>query len=440
MNCLTLLINDSDLRLMEDAHILAGAPGYVYQKGDVLLTGQAASKRSRLEPLHTNSQFWRQLHAQRLLSAIGSQQSAADFAYQQINSIWNEAKPNNLKVIISIPGSLSAEHAKLLLGIAQACPFETTALVDTAIVEIAGVGVCNTQEAFYHLDIHLHSSLITRVILKSGQYHRDGVQELSVGVEQLKASLMRDIASAFVKETRFDPLRSAETEQALFDQLPALLTEATANGTANITIQSANSTHQLNWPATAISRSLQQIYTPVIEALKPKLTAGGQLVIADRMSLWLAAMEGLLAEFANQIVHIEPTHTSAGIAQTLVATSAHQAEENGIPWVTHLPASDDTKPFEVDMRPPSHLLIGTTAFALDKVVALGYQEGSGFSTTGGKTLGYIRLDDDGICLHNSDQSLTLNGTAITNPKTTLQSGDVLKCEGYSARCIVVESE
>lgn len=56
------------------------------------------------------------------------------------------------------------------------------------------------------------------------------------GLLQLQERLVESIASAFIRQTRFDPRRNANTEQLLYDALPGMLQELKARSEANMEV------------------------------------------------------------------------------------------------------------------------------------------------------------------------------------------------------------
>ena len=75
-----------------------------------------------------------------------------------------------------------------------------------------------------HLDIHLHR--IEIIYLKQGDYLTvaDSIAITEKGLVHLYREWVEAIAQEFVRNTRFDPLHKAASEQELYDRLPAVLT------------------------------------------------------------------------------------------------------------------------------------------------------------------------------------------------------------------------
>src|SRR5947207_946206 len=59
---------------------------------------------------------------------------------------------------------------------------------------------------------------------------------ITTGLASLNEGFARRVAELFVRATRFDPLRKAETEQMLYDRLPAWLAQLRAHERIEVTL------------------------------------------------------------------------------------------------------------------------------------------------------------------------------------------------------------
>ena len=78
-------------------------------------------------------------------------------------------------------------------------------------------------ERLLHVDLGLRRAVVTE-IRQGASLVRERVARLDRwGLDEVHDAEMRGAAAAFVRQSRFDPLHDAATEQALFDRLPAWL-------------------------------------------------------------------------------------------------------------------------------------------------------------------------------------------------------------------------
>ena len=153
--------------------------------------------------------------------------TAADLAHAHLSSLLTEpVRAGAQELLLAVPPGYSREQLGLLIGIANECGIVARGLVDQ------GLAACATLPAvphMLHLDLHLHQATATLVeVARAESMLRRARYELlpGCGVLAFQQALAQSIAAAFVRETRFDPLHEAATEQRLYDRLPQWLAAA----------------------------------------------------------------------------------------------------------------------------------------------------------------------------------------------------------------------
>jgi hypothetical protein len=163
---------------------------------------------------------------------------------------------------------LSRDQLSLLLGIIEHLPFSVAGLVHRSAL----LASASHLEQGFHVELQLHQSLVTRFDSEGAQVVVSGSQALpGEGLLALQDRLATVIAGAFVAQTRFDPLRSAETEQALYDQLPDALTTLEERGEAHVGIN--------GYDARVTQDDLASIGAAYTQALAPLLDAESPLLL-----------------------------------------------------------------------------------------------------------------------------------------------------------------
>ncbi len=226
MSVALLDINDSNLQLWQDGTPLR-SPGYALLNGDHYLFGNPARAAARLRPREINTRFWWQLNTEPLLPALGPARHCADLAHAHLQDIHRQASTVT-ELILAVPGSMQRDQLALLLGIVQESPFTAVGLVNRSVA-LGSAFACSGR--LFHLEIQLHQGVITELRQIDGQTELLRTTPLpGCGLLQLQERLIEPIATAFIRQTRFDPRRKAETEQLLYDTLPDAL-RALQNGT-----------------------------------------------------------------------------------------------------------------------------------------------------------------------------------------------------------------
>jgi hypothetical protein len=222
MSITILDINDATLSLWTNGKNVLQSPGYALLEGRDYHFGEDARSQARLHPQQINHRFWSQLDLEPLSPRFGPGRHSADLVHSHLLSIHEQSgRPEEL--IIAAPGSLQHDQLALLLGIVGQCSFSVIGLVDRAVAAAAQSSI----EAYaWHVELQLHQALVTGIHCEDGTLSRDRVTPIpGSGWLAVQDSLVRAIADAFIRQTRFDPRRQAATEQALYDQLPSLLSE-----------------------------------------------------------------------------------------------------------------------------------------------------------------------------------------------------------------------
>ncbi len=214
-----------------------------------VITGEAARRRAWLEPQRSFDQYWHQLNLSPLPASSRHARHHADLAFAQLDAI-HRAAGQPQKVVFAVPGSFSREQLSILLGLANALPFTTAGLVDSAVaavsqVVIPGAGSGTARRRIRHLDIQLHQCLITSLEV-SDQVERQAVAPVSgAGLRHFHDTWSQYIANLFIQEYRYDPLHTAEGEQQLRDNLPRWLMQLAGSPEVQIELTTARGNFQL---------------------------------------------------------------------------------------------------------------------------------------------------------------------------------------------------
>ncbi len=266
--------NDASLRLWNDGAAL-WSPGVVWLSGDRYQFGEPAWEQARRAPREINNRYWHRLSTQPLSPALGPARHTADLVHAHLEALLNGISGD---ITLAIPGAMEPGQLSLLLGILQTLPVTASSVVHRSALVGAAAG-----QSCAHVELQLHQASITDVTVENG-VARAGETQLLPGHGLL--GLMDDIAERigeqFVAQTRFDPQRRAETEQALYLQLPDLLR---ALGT-----QSEVSCSVEGHIALIAADTLRPVGAAFTQALGPLLPGDTTLIALDAL---LSALPGL---------------------------------------------------------------------------------------------------------------------------------------------------
>ena len=232
MSIALLDLNDCNVQLWhQGAHLQS--PGYALLQGKDYVFGGAARAAARLRPRDINTRYWWQLSTEPLQPALGPARHTADLVHAQLLEMHREAQ-QPAEMLLAVSGTMQQQQLSLLLGIMQQCPFDAVGLVNRSVA----LGSLYPQgERLFHLEVQLHQSVISELARQDNMLQLQRTVPLpGCGLLQLQERLVEIIATAFVRQTRFDPRRKADSEQVLYDALPTALRTLQHSNEANLDI------------------------------------------------------------------------------------------------------------------------------------------------------------------------------------------------------------
>jgi len=443
-------INDAGITVLSDDAIVYREPGIALLDDSGLTTGNEALSSSRLKPRRIHADFWSGLSTEALPDRRFHHLSAADLASRQIEQLWAAASGKGDRLVVAVPAYMNNDNLGLFLGICDELGVPVVAMVDAAV---AATRHQYRNAIPVHVDMSLHSALLTRV-LQSGQAQVDNsaVVEDS-GLFALYEAWIQIISEAFVQQSRFDPLHTAETEQVLLDRLPGWLADASAGRTVALDIEYQGIGHHAEIEALSLVAAAAPVYQRIVSQLRTLYRADETpaIQITDRAAALPGLAEMLKARVGGEVYLLEAAATSRG----LLSRCRNMQGGGQVKLIRQLPW--DQAPIEVitpetatDGGRPTHILFEHTAYTIsDRELNLGSQSVSGErwidlqETMPGVSRKHCSLQfENGQCVVRdfSRYGTFLNGHRL-DESAVLQVGDLLRLgtPGFELRLISVES-
>lgn len=319
-------LNDSGLCCATSPDNLIVSPGYALLTDNGITTGQEALEKAYLEPRQSFSQYWRQLNLSPLPINSRVARHHADLAYAQLLQLYRDTGSPE-RVIFAAPGNFDREQLAILLGLANASPFEAAGLVDASV---AAASQAQTRGDSLHVDIQLHQTVITR-LQADQQISRTAVEILpELGIKSFYDAWAQLIADQFIRQYRFDPLHTAAGEQQLYNQLPGWLQQMETQTEIGVELDSPQGRYRINLSRTQLLDSTaarsQQFQRRLMELRKSNET----LLYSHRMAL----LPGLVIEDAPTQV-LSADSVIQGCLQNLELICG----SGDLPFITRLPLS-----------------------------------------------------------------------------------------------------
>jgi hypothetical protein len=361
---LALHLNDAAISVQDSERILYREPGIALLEDNELTIGSAAFAQARLKPRRINNRFWHDLKTEPLPDRSFHHLSAADIASRQLEQVWQRVSGDAL--VVAVPAYLDTAQLSLFLGIAAELRIAVVGMVDAAVAA--------TRREYQgavpaHVDLSMHAALLTR-LSQSGQVQVDRAEVVEdCGVVALYDAWIAQIAEAFVQQSRFDPLHTAETEQMLQDRLRDWLAAASAHETVELEIEYRGIKHAATMESLELVATAAPVYHRIVSSLRALYRADETpaLQLSDRAARMPGLAEILAARVGGKLYLQEAGATTRGL---LARCSDMQQGQGAVSLVRKLawdqaPVESRASATPGDSGQPTHVLFENRAYAID---------------------------------------------------------------------------
>ncbi len=437
MTRLAMHINDAGITLLNKDRIVYREPGFALLSHESLTTGNEAFSRARIDPRRIQHRFWSELVVEPLKYSGFTHLSAADLVSRQLEQMWRIGGTDVTELYVAVPSYMDSQQLGLFLGIASELKMPVVAMVDAAVAA--------TRREYHnavpvHIDMSLHTTTLTRLTQQGAvQSERSEVLD-SCGVYALYDGWLHTVARAFVQQSRFDPLHTAETEQMLVDRLGGWLTDASSSDQVAMDLEFSGTTYTAGLESLSFIGTAAPFYQEIASKLRAIFRAEETpaIQVTDRIARLPGLTDMLKARVGGEVFVLEAGATARG---TLARCRKGADDASGVSLMRQLPW--DQTAVEIDQHTtdrsdegtPTHLLHGHTAYKIGNLaLVLGSQEGEEARqiTLASDMPGVSRrhcslLQKNGRCVieDHSRYGTFLNGHRIDG-SSVLQVGDILR--------------
>lgn len=375
MSLLAAHINDAAISVLDASRVLYREPGFALLDDEQLSVGTAAYSQARFKPRRIQRQFWSNLGTDLIAERPFEHLSPADLVSRQLERIWEQVRGSGDRLVVAVPPYMGTSHLSLLLGIAEELRVPIAGLVDAAVAA--------TRREYkgavpVHVDLSLHSAMLTR-IAQTGQARADRAEIIDgSGVLALYDAWIAAIAEAFVQESRFDPLHTAETEQALYDKLPDWLAAAATRDSVPLEVAYRGIDHRAEIESLELIAAAAPIYHGIVSNVRALYRADEMpaLQLSERAARMPGLADILQARVGGEVFLLEAGASARGL---LARWRDNPSGAGAVSLVRHLPwdqAAVDIQPRESQSGGgrPTHVLVENMAYRIDdRPLALGSQ-------------------------------------------------------------------
>jgi hypothetical protein len=393
MTMLAVEINDTGLLLARmDASglpVVVGeeSPGFALLHEGRVHVGAEAARRHRIAPLHSQNRFWHALGLDALPWSARGVGTAADLAHAHLSSLLEPAvREGGHELLVAVPSGYTREQLGLLVGIANECGVVVRGLVDAGLAATSTVA---PSPCMLHLDLQLHQAAAT--LLETSR--ADGTlrrtrYELLPGAGQLafRQAVAASIATTFVRETRFDPLHQASTEQSLHDLLPTWMQALADTEETAAELEFAATAYRIGLSRAQVVEAVEALTSEVLRLVQSARPPGALMHLC--FTPRIAAIPGLVVRLAGLrdcvVVELERGAAATG---ALKHAPAIVRPADAITLVHRLPLADaavaDDQPATSAVNVPAeavptHVLFNGRAWPISSIpLTLGWSVSAG---------------------------------------------------------------
>lgn len=375
MKPFVLELNDRAVALARDGQVLVSAPSAVFDGSGSDAAGAGAPGKNawhalRRQPRSTSSRHLSSMLAQSSAGA-SSARTFALVAAELSQHIAAHPPQGDERVWVAVPVRADAEGLGAMLGIGQNIGLRIEGFVDAAAVTVASLG---TSRNALVLEFGLHHAGVTAVDGGGQARRRRAVVSDLGGLVELYEAWLTFISTAMVKRTRFDPFTNADTEQQLFDALPALTREAAEAGSTTAAVSNGDTRFEVSLSRDQFAEAAQQIYRELVRLLHSLRPAGAEvsIVMPESVAI-LPGLREILQQFVGCDLIAVPEGFAAA-AMSLIDLPEAAAGES-VRLLRRLPLNEQPA-LTADVKrevlgrsgvretPPTHVLFDGRAYAL----------------------------------------------------------------------------
>lgn len=430
-------LNDAGINVAVPGAPVLTEPGYALLDGRTLVVGDAAASRARVAPQFVSHRYWDTLDQDTLPSEGAWRRTPAEVAYEQLVGLWRAAGGGEQPAIVLVPATFTRAQLGLILGMCRKADIRVVSLVDSALAAMA-----STPDArqVVVIDATLHRISGVRMSVGDNVTRRATAEIDQFGLMDYRRRFAATMGDICVRATRYDPMHSAASEQALYDALDSVLTRLHDADHVSWQVDVADDKLDVDVArvemAGAVTNLNAQVDQLVADLVDPALGAPF-IYVTHRLDFGPDVTGTLATPFGG--VHVLAQHAAIeGVTQDL---SPFVQEGDAVGLITQRPrrgsavAQPVIKAPATTHEPATHIVVGDRIYRLSVhpfVLGTATAQGDWGHRASGSVKGVSRrhctiaLQDDRIVLRDSSTYGTwVNGRRVDG-ETTLGGGDIVR--------------
>jgi hypothetical protein len=361
-------LDDRSVSFAREGRVLSSAPSAVWDGSTGDLPGANAWSGLRRHPTAASTR-----HLGSLLSQpVATDRTVALVAAELVRRLAAQAPTPEERVWMAVPARASAEGLSAMLAIARNLSLPVDGFVNSAVASVAALGL---ERSAIVLEVGMHHAAATYIDRDGAQVRRRRtVISERGGLMSFYQGWLELVSTTMVKQTRFDPLHDAATEQQLFDSLAGWAREAAAQGSANAVLTKGAERFEVALTRDQFAQAGQSLHRELVRLLHELRPAGAPVTLV--VPAVIGQLPGLHDEL-EQFVDCELVSLPDGFAALAISRLdlPERTRDDPVRLLRRLPVSEEPGAATVVGRDtlssrhdrnvsPSHLLLNGQVYAL----------------------------------------------------------------------------
>ena len=361
-------LDDRSVSFAREGRVLSTAPSAVWDGSTGDLPGANAWSGLRRHPTAASTR-----HLGSLLSQpVATDRTVALVAAELVRRLAAQAPAAEERVWMAVPARASAQGLSAMLAIARSLSLPVDGFVDSAVASVAALGL---ERSAIVLEVGMHHAAATYVDRDGAQVRRRRtVISERGGLMSFYQGWLELVSTTMVKQTRFDPLHDAATEQQLFDSLAGWAREAADQGSANAVLTKGAERFEVALTRDQFAQTGQSLHRELVRLLHELRPAGAPVTLV--VPAVIRQLPGLHDEL-EQFVDCELVSLPEGFAALAISKLdlPERTSDDPVRLLRRLPVSEGPGENTAVGRgtlstrhgrnvSPSHLLLNGQVYAL----------------------------------------------------------------------------
>jgi len=299
------------LSIARDGQLLASEPLAVETDGNEPRAGSAALATARGRPDEVSMNHWREL---------GRHETAPRHVAREL-LVHLKALGVNERVdaVVAVPADLEPAALASLRGALHAAGVDAREFVDASVLTAAAV---TERNHFVLIESGWKSATATRVAGGAECAVEEAFVSERANLLEVYDLWLAAVSASMVKNTRFDPLLTLETEQRMFAALPQIAARAATEGRAEAALEEGGSRFAVEVEAQLFADAAQAFYRELARLARSARIAGqsAALVLPAESRRWPGFLQRLMENEQDGVVIVP-----AGLAAVAASLQSPEA-------------------------------------------------------------------------------------------------------------------